>query len=235
MMETLRALLYGVSAQRPSHSLYLDGQQLPLEARMGGIFLGFLCALALVAVLGRLRAGNTPSGALGLACWALVALTGLDGVNAFLFDGSQPHLYTPNLLVRLFTGLGAGLGVGLMAVPVVAGVVWSQPLDEASIEDPIELLGGLALIGLVGGLILSGAGVLLWPIAAAMLLGVLVAFGTANLYLLVLALHRTHQAATFAQLGGGLIGSLGLTLLEIGGLDALRGLLIATYGFSWGV
>ena len=235
MMETLRALLYGVSAQRPSHSLFLDGQQLPLEARMGGIFLGFLCALALVAVLGRLRAAQPPHGALGLACWALVALTGLDGVNAFLFDGSQPHLYAPNVVLRLFTGLGAGLGVGLMAIPVVASVVWSRPVDEASLEDPIELLGGLALIGLLGALVLSGAAALLWPIAAAMLAGVMVAFGTANLYVLVLVMRRIRQASTLEELRGGLIGSLGLTLLEIGGLAALRGLLIATYGFSWGV
>ena len=91
-METLRALLSGVSAQRPSHSVYLGGEQLPLEARMGGIFLGFLCAVALVVVLGRLRASQPPSGALGLACWALIVLTGLDGLNAFLG--------TPDILAR---------------------------------------------------------------------------------------------------------------------------------------
>jgi len=100
---------------------------------MGGIFLGFLCAVALVVVLGRLRASEPPSGALGLACWALIALTGVDGLNAFLFDGGLPHLYTPNTAPRLLTGLGAGLGVALMAIPVVAGVVWAQPRDEASI------------------------------------------------------------------------------------------------------
>src|SRR5215472_14086329 len=91
-MDTLRALLYGVSSQRPSHSVFLGGQQLPLEARMGGIFLGFLCAVALVAVLGRLRASQSPGGWLALACWSLVALTGLDGLNAFLSDGNLPHL-----------------------------------------------------------------------------------------------------------------------------------------------
>src|SRR5579864_9577312 len=108
---------------------------------MGGIFLGFLCAVVLVALLGRLRAGQPPRGALAVACWALIALTGLDGLNAFFFDGSLPHLYAPDTAVRLLTGLGAGVGVGLMAIPVVAGVVWRQPSDEASIEDPVELVG----------------------------------------------------------------------------------------------
>ena len=234
-MDTLRALLYGVSAQRPSHSLFLGGQQLPLEARMGGIFLGFLCALVLLALLGRLRAGKTPVGWLGFTCWALIALTGIDGLNAFFYDGSIPHLYTPNTPLRLFTGLAAGLGLGLMAIPSVASVVWSGPSDEASIEDPIELLGGLAIAGLLGALVLAGVGVLAWPIALGMLAGVVVAFGVANLYLVLLVTRRTRQAAHLAELRGGLIASFGLTLLELGGLSALRGFLIASYGFSWGV
>lgn len=202
---------------------------------MGGIFLGFLCAVAVVLIFGRLRASQPPHGALGLACWALIALTGLDGLNAFFADGNLPHLYAPNTAVRLLTGLGAGLGVGLMAVPVVAGVLWARPTDEASIEDPLELVGGLALAGLVGALVLAGVGVLLWPVALAMLAGVVVAFGVANLYIVVLATGRRHQALTLGDARGGLISSLGLTLLEIGALAALRSLLVSTYGFSWGV
>jgi uncharacterized membrane protein len=234
-VESLRALLYGVSSQRPSHSVFLGGEQLPLEARMGGIFLGFLCAVALVGFLGRLRAGQQPRGALAFACWALIALTGLDGLNAFFYDGSLPHLYAPNTTLRLLTGLGAGLAVGLMAVPVVASVVWAKPSDEASIEDPIELLAGVALAGLAGGLILAGVGVLLWPVALLMLVGVLVAFGVANLYILALASGRTRRALSFAGLRGGLISSLGLALLEIGALAALRNVLVASFGFSWGI
>jgi hypothetical protein len=234
-MESVRALLFGVSAQRPSHSVFLGGEQLPLEARMGGIFLGFLCAVALVVVLGRLRASNLPGGALGVACWALVALTGLDGLNAFLFDGALAHLYTPSTAARLLTGLGAGLGLGLMALPVVASVVWSQPSDEASIEDPLELLGGLALAGLVGGLVLAGVGILLWPVAVAMLVGVVAAFGIATVYAIVLATGRGGQASTLSDLRGSLVSSLGLVLLELGALAGLRAWLIAAFGFSWGV
>ena len=201
---------------------------------MGGIFLGFLCAVALVVLLGRLRASQPPSGALGLACWALIALTGIDGLNAFFYDGNVPHLYTPNTPLRLLTGIAAGFGVGLMAVPVMASVVWSRPRDEASIEDPVELLGGLALGGLIGALLLAGVRALLWPMALAMLLAVVLAFSVANLYVIVLATHRRQRAASFGDLRGGLLTSLGMALLEIGALSALRSFLIATYGFSWG-
>jgi hypothetical protein len=199
---------------------------------MGGIFLGFLCSVAVVIVLGRLRASRPPSGVLGLACWTLVALTGLDGLNAFFFDGGLAHLYPPNLALRLLTGLGAGLGLGLMSVPVLASVVWSQPTDDASIEDPVEFGAALALAGLVGALLLAGVGILAWPFALAMLAGVLVAFGVANLYMLILATGRLQETVLS---GGLLISSLGLTLLELGALSGLRRLLIGAFGFSWGI
>ena len=232
-MGTLRDLLYGVSAQRPSHSLFLGGQQLPLEARMGGIFLGFLCAVVLLGLLGRLRAGHPPGGWLGLACWLLIAQTGLDGLNAFLFDGNLPHAYAPSTIVRLFSGLSAGLGLGLLAVPVVASVVWSRPADEASVEDPLELGAGLAGAALLGGLILAGAASLLWPVALAMLAAVLVAFGLANLY--VLALVTGRRAVHGAAARGLLVSSLGLALLELAGLSVLRTWLISAFGITWGV
>jgi hypothetical protein len=202
---------------------------------MGGIFLGFLCAVVLLFALGRLRSSQPPSGVLGLACWTLIALTGLDGLNAFLSDGNLPHLYSPNTALRLLTGLGAGLGVGLMAVPVVGSVIWARPLDEASIEDPLELLGGLALAALVGGLILSGVAPLLWPTAVAMLAGVVVAFGVANVYVVSLLTDRVGSAATLSDMRGMFLSSLGLVLLELGALAALRSWLIAAFGFTWGI
>ena len=228
-MSVLRELLYGVSAQRPSHSVFMGGEQLPLEARMGGIFLGFLCAIVLLAVLGRLKASQTPGGLLGAACWLLIALTCLDGLNAFFFDGGLPHLYAPNTAVRLFTGLGAGLGLGLLAIPVVASVIWRTQSDEAAIEDPLELLVGIFVAALVGAIVLAGVGTLLWPIAVLMLVSVLVAFGTANVYILALLTRGT------AHVRGLLLSGLGVALLELAGLSSLRIWLVSAFGFTWGV
>jgi len=215
--------------------VFVGGQQLPLEARMGGIFLGFLCALALLAFLGRLRAAKPPEGWLGLACWALVALTGLDGLNAFLYDGGLFHLYAPSSLLRLATGLGAGLGLGLLAMPVVASSIWHRSDDDAALEDAVELGAGVAAAALLAALILAGVAPLLWPIALAMLLGVLVAFGVANLYVLVLASGRARQATRYADVTGLLIASAGLGLLELAGLSVLRTWLATSFGFTWGV
>jgi uncharacterized membrane protein len=234
-VELLRALLYGVSAQRPSHSLFLNGEQLPLEARMGGIFLGFLCAAAYLALLGRLRASYPPGGLIGIACWVLIALTGLDGLNAFLFDGRLPHLYPPSTAARLLTGLGAGLGLGFLALPVVASVVWRRSVDAPALEDIIELAVALAATALIGVLLLFGLPPLLWPTALSMLLSVLIAFGAANLYLIVQATGRSRRASQPADAVGLAVSSVGLALLELAGLSALRSWLVTSYGFTWGI
>jgi hypothetical protein len=214
--------------------VFLAGQELPLEARMGGIFLGFLCAVGLLGLLGRLRARRLPSGWLSVACWALIALTGLDGLNAFFFDGQLPHLYAPSTPPRLLTGLGAGLGLGLLAVPVVAGVVWRAPVDEPSVGDGVELLAALIVAGLVGAVLLIGPAPLLWPAAVLMLLSVLVAFGLANLYVLVLAAGSGNQALTFSDVAGPALSALGLALVELAALSALRTWLATMLNVTWG-
>jgi hypothetical protein len=68
-----------------------------------------------------------------------------------------------------------------------------------------------------------------------MLVSVLIAFSVANLYVIVLASGRSRQAATIGGLTGGLVSSLGLALLEVGGLAALRSFLVSSFGFTWGV
>ena len=201
---------------------------------MGGIFLGFLLAVCVLGLLGRWRARRLPPGWLSLCCWALIALTGLDGLNAFLFDGQLAHLYPPGTPARLLTGLGAGLGLGLLAVPVAAGVIWRKPVDEPSIDDPLELLIALAVTGVLATVLLVGPAPLLWPTAILMLVSVVVAFGLANLYILTLVAARPNQASTLSDLSGPLISAIGLALLELAGLSALRTWLATTYNWSWG-
>jgi predicted exporter len=84
-------------------------------------------------------------------------------------------------------------------------------------------------------LILAAPPPLLWPVALAMLCAVLIAFGFGNLYVLVLASGRSHQATAARDLNGLLVAALGLTLLELAALSMLRTWLAASFGFTWGV
>jgi hypothetical protein len=190
--------------------------------------------VALVALLGRLRAGRLPPAPLAALCLALIALTGVDGLNAFLFDGGLPHLYTPSTSLRLLTGFGAGYGLAVLALPAVAGVVWRAPLDDEVLGDGVELGMGLVVCAVVAGLLLVDVAPLLWPMALLMLASVLVDFGVANLFLATLATGRQREAQTASDLTGLGAVALGLALVELAGLAALRGWLAATFGLVWG-
>ena len=48
-MSLLWAIAFGICPQRPSHSLFLGGQQMPIEARMAGMFAGFIIGAVLSA------------------------------------------------------------------------------------------------------------------------------------------------------------------------------------------
>ncbi len=148
--------------------------------------------------------------------------------------GGLPHLYAPNTPARLLTGLGAGYGMGLLSLPVVARAIWHEPIDEPDIVDCVELGAGAAVGVALGWLMLLDVAPLLWPISLAMLASVLLAFGSANVYLLTLATDRVGQARAAADLRGVCVSGLGLALLELAVLAAVRGVL-ASLGVRWGV
>ncbi len=225
-MDLLRAVLYGVSAQRPSHSLFVGGEQLPMEARMGGLFMGFALAVLVAALLGRLRSARGPLPLAALACWGLILATGVDGANAFLFDGRLPHLYDPSTPARLLSGLGAGYGLGFLALPVIAERAQRDTLDEPVLLDVLELAAGLVVALLLGAALLGDVAALLWPAALLMLASVLVGFTLANRYLLAL-LPGGRRAA------GGL-PPVGFALVELAVFGALRGAMAAA-GITWGI
>lgn len=225
-MEILRALLSGVSAGRPSHSLFMDGEMLPLEARMGGIFLGFLAVMLVQAARGRLDTPRLPVRAVRAACWALLAAMALDGLNAFVFDGGLPHVYPPTTGVRLVTGLLAGGSLAHLALPVSARMLLGPSRATrtgATLLDGLLSLGALLLLGL---LLLWGAPWLLWPVALAMVAAVVAAFAVANVAILARG-RQTHLTGT-------LVAAIGLAFVELAALGALRAWLATGLGLTWG-
>src|SRR5581483_9420240 len=114
------------------------------------IFLGYLCAIVFLALFGRLRSASQPVGWVQVVCWLLIGAMALDGLNAFFFDGSAPHLYPPTTVLRLATGLGCGFAVGLFALPVISQVAFGRAEEETVPPDVVELASGLALCAALG-------------------------------------------------------------------------------------
>lgn len=230
-MDVLFAALYGVCAQRPEHSLFIAGTQLPLEARMGGIFGGFLLGLVYCLALGRARSVRFPDAPTSSALAAFVGLTALDGLNAVLYDLGRPHLYEPDNAMRLATGLLCGFALAAFSLASVASVLWKDGEWEAPIRSLGEGLAGLGLLALAWMLVVADLPYLLYPVAVLFTAGVVLAFTVANGFFL--ALTRAARADTWRQLRGPLGIALGLTGVELLALGTARAWLLAQYGLTW--
>lgn len=204
-LDRLRALDGGVCAQLPGHSFFPAGQQLPLCARNTGIYLGFASTLIVLHKSGRLRASQLPPVPIMLALGACVAFLALDGFNSFFLDLGLPHLYQPQNLLRLATGLGTGTAMAAMVVPVTNGLLWRHDDPQRSFGSwrdlavmPPVLLGifltFVLLISPLGGL---PGDILLYPIAIVSTLGLILALTSVNL---VFALGVTNRIGRFSTL-----------------------------------
>ena len=101
--------LHGICAQRPSHSLYLDGAALPLDARMTGMYISAAATICWLIAAGRMRATKSPP------LSVLAVLAGFVdrywppmAFNALAVDLGLPHPYEPSNVARLVTGILAG-------------------------------------------------------------------------------------------------------------------------------
>ena len=127
----LTLLLSGICPQRPAHTYTLDGVQLPIEARMLGMFGGLVVGIVELATVGRRRSGRWPCRSVTVTLLVGFSAMVFDGFNALFFDLGLPHLYTPDLRVRLGTGVLAGLALAFALAPTLALVAEHEAQDVA--------------------------------------------------------------------------------------------------------
>jgi uncharacterized membrane protein len=169
--EKTYAVLHGLCAQRPSHSLTLSGAALPMDARMTGIYFGALVTMVWLAAIGRWQASMAPPKQI-LALLLLFALaTAADGTNALLSDLGVRHVYEPANELRLATGILSGISLGVLVLHVFAASVWAQPETSAAVVSRLsDLAPPLTLASILCGLAASGKGILYAPLAAGLVL-----------------------------------------------------------------
>jgi uncharacterized membrane protein len=210
----LWSIAFGICPQRPSHSLFFAGQQMPIEARMGGIFAGFVIGTAYIAAIGRGRAWRMPDRATTLILLAMVAWMGFDGLNAFLYDLQLPHIYAPALSVRLATGLLAGLATAGFVVPAFNSSVWQTGLDTPPLSTGWHLLGSVAILALYWAAGLSGWPALFLLVSIPAVLGVPLLLLALAVMIVASVTRKTNCAMNVRQLLPLLFA--GLVLLVIG-------------------
>lgn len=150
----LRQLLGALCHQLPERSLLVQGVPLPLCARCTGLHVAAaFTMLALYAQRGTRRRAGLPESPL---CWVLAGLALawlVDGLNSTLADVAGWSLYTPSNLLRLLSGIGVGVALGLCLYPLLVGALGRTAESVAIARRTTALFGpvlaafgGLALV-----------------------------------------------------------------------------------------
>ena len=157
------AALHGLCAQRPSHSLSFDGRTLPFDARMTGIYGGFLTAAIYLTARRRYLAARLPTWPVMATLALFVAVLAVDGFNSLLLDLGHWHPYGPDNRLRLFTGLTTGTTLAVVMAYVAAISLWRRPRLDQRVVQARDLASIAVCMAPVAALALSGAGSALRP------------------------------------------------------------------------
>lgn len=223
----LLALADSVCHGNPDHRLQIGGKLLPLCARCTGMFLG--CALGAFGFGRNTKNSGYPSPIFRVVIGLLVLFFAVDGVNSGIDTLFGWALYTPTNELRLITGLGMGLALAVIIVPlwrqIMVGNIPTGPgLQEWSEFIPV-FLAEAALVPLI----LFAPAWMYLPVAmiSTLTIPVLVTIVYTLLWILILkkeaVIRNRSQQITYIALGC-------LTaFVQIGLLDLLRVALLGTW------
>lgn len=228
------AIGYAVCHRIDLRSFHLGERPLPLCARCTGLYLGALLPLVGFQVAGRARHGAFPGTLVLAALLVFGAAFAVDGLNSYfsLFPG-LPHLYQPSNVLRLTTGLLAGIAVGAFVHSGFQQNVWKDWRAEPALR--VRDLGWLlAAAAGVAALVLSDNTLILYPLALVSAAGVILVLTSVYTVLVLLVTGRENRAVAWSELWlPGAVG-LGLALVQVGAIDLVRYALTGTWaGFTF--
>jgi uncharacterized membrane protein len=179
---------YAICHRITARSFAINGRQLPLCARCTGMYLGVALVFLVLTLSGRLRWGELPPLRVLLLLAAFVALMGIDGLNSYAhFFPDALHLYRPRNWLRLVTGMGTGLAMGVVIFPALAQTLWREPVWRPAINTLPELSHLVLVAAVAVLLLLSNQATILYVLALVSGAGVLLIL-TANDSVLLLIL-----------------------------------------------
>lgn len=214
---------YAICHRITDRSFTIAGRQFPLCARCTGMYLGVFLVFLLLWLNGRLRRGGLPAFPVMLALFGFVVVMGVDGVNSYLhFFPNAPHVYEPRNWLRLLTGMGTGLMMGLVIFPALAQTLWRDAPFTPVIAGFRELAGVLLVAGTAVLLTLSNQPAISYVLALASTAGLLMIVAALNVVFLLIAFRRDGQAVSWREAAVPLAIGLLLTLIELSLISAVR-------------
>lgn len=225
----VRAIGYSVCHQMEDHTITIGEKYLPLCARCTGTFMGLVIPLSYLLSKGKKSGVPSKTKIIILVLFAL--LFAIDGVNSTLSElMDRPLLYEPLNWIRLATGLGFGIALGNLIIPLWNQTLWKESQPEAALHSWRQL-GLLFLICvMVWGLILLDLPILFYPVALLSTLTIPLVLGMVYSLLWCIILKKENSLQQFRDgiriFGAGLLTA----MLQVGLIDLLRFLSTGTWG-----
>jgi uncharacterized membrane protein len=214
---------YAVCHRIAERSFNIAGRQLPLCARCSGMYLGVSVAFVVLALAGRRRWSNLPPLRVILVSLAFIGLWAIDGINSYShFFPNLPHAYEPQNWLRLLTGIGAGLTMGVILFPALAQTLWRDQLHQPAIANIRELLALTLVAMFVGAVILTEQQVILYVLALVSAGGVLMVLTAINTTAVLILSRRDARAIKWREALPPLAIGLLLAILQVAVISFIR-------------
>lgn len=182
---TSHMLLHGLCAQTPSHTFVIGDKPLPFDARMTGIYGGFLIGIGMIAARGRFFRYGNPSLPVVATLASFVLVMAGDGANSLLADLGMWHPYPPANILRVITGYFTGIALAVVLSWLVGSSVWHLSLPDPGIGSLRELMIPALLVLPYAALIIWAPGALHLPVSTALVMS---AWVTVSMLMLVIVL-----------------------------------------------
>ncbi len=214
---------YAICHRITERSFTVAGRQLPLCARCTGMYLGVALSLVVFGLAGRFKRAKLPSAKIMGVFIGFVVLMGIDGVNSYShFFPNLPHVYEPQNWLRLLTGMGTGLAMGVFILPALAQTIWRDHKWHPVLADFREFFWLILLALIVVLLVLSNQPLILYVLGIVSALGVVAILTIINTMMLLLVTRRDARSNSWRQAAVPLAAGLILAIIEIAVISLLR-------------
>jgi uncharacterized membrane protein len=194
-----------------------------MDARMTGIYLGAAATIVWLLAARRLRAARIPSAPVLVLLASFVGALAVDGLNALFLDLRLPTLYQPSNLVRISTGVLAGIALGLALGHLFASSVWAHSNRvRAVIMKPADLLAPIGVSGALALLALSDLPMLYAPFAVGLVVAAVGVFWLLGMVVLAVFSDSGWSHRTWSDLAPLALTSLIIAVATVGALSGLR-------------
>lgn len=224
------ASLHGLCAQTPSHTFLMGESRLPFDARMTGIYGGFIVSFLWLIGTGRGRSARLPSWPVLAVLAVLVGALAIDGFNSLFRDMGRSYPYEPDNRLRLFTGLGTGIALATMISYLIGVTMWRRPAIDIPVLTGRQLALLIPLQFPFALLVMSGWAWLYVPLSMLMLVAAVTAVASIAAVMLVLFKRVEGTFAEARQFEGYAAGAIVIAVLAMASISGARFLLERVLG-----